>query len=115
MQNNTEKIKRLQKQVELIDKQLELLALIDQCEAEQETNSTHNDNFPIGSTVRFSTEPSEKRHLRGKEGTVIGHSPKFVRVRRGRETHRRLPKNLDKVLAVEDGEREKEPRTPERR
>ena len=99
MQDKIEKLKRLNKQVELIDKQLELLELVDRTEREiKESEQSTPTKFPVGATVRFSTESTEKPYLRGKYGKVIGHSPKFVRVKRGSNTHRRLPKNLSQVF-----------------
>jgi hypothetical protein len=86
------KLLRLKKEVELIEREIELLCLIDQTEQELTPNSIE-DKFPIGSAVTF-TNPKESPNLKGKRAEVIGHSPKFVRVKRGKSIVRRLPTNL---------------------
>ena len=86
------KLLRLKKEVELIEREIELLSLIDQTEQELTLNSIE-DKFPIGSAVTF-TNPKESPNLKGKRAEVIGHSPKFVRVKRGKSIVRRLSTNL---------------------
>ena len=87
-------LKRLEEEKALITRQLELLRLIDDKKEEiGEPVSNHRDSFPIGTPVKFSGR-NEKPSLRGKSGEVIGHSPKFVRVRRGKERVLRAPSNL---------------------
>ena len=86
------KLLRLKKEVELIEREIELLSLIDQTEQELTLNSIE-DKFPIGSAVTF-TNPKESPNLKGKRAEVIGHSPKFVRVKKGKSIVRRLPTNL---------------------
>ena len=86
------KLLRLKKEVELIEREIELLSLIDQTEQELTLNSIE-DKFPIGSAVTF-TNPKESPSLKGKRAEVIGHSPKFVRVKKGKSIVRRLPTNL---------------------
>ena len=86
------KLLRLKKEVELIEREIELLSLIDQAEQELIPNNIE-DKFPIGSAVTFSN-PKESPILKGKRAEVVGHSPKFVRVRRGKSVVRRLPTNL---------------------
>ena len=94
-------LKRLEEEAELLQRRIEVLRLIDDKETEieaitqQETTAeaSPQEAFPVGTPVKF-TNPKEKPELRGKTGEVIGHSPKFVRVRRGKESYRRLPSNL---------------------
>ena len=86
------KLLRLKKEVELIEREIELLSLIDQAEQELIPNNIE-DKFPIGSAVTF-TNPKESPKLKGKQAEVIGHSPKFVRVKRGKSVLRRHPNNL---------------------
>ena len=98
-------LERLNEQVSLVQKKLDLLELIDQTERELATparqapvttpSKTHFDEFPIGIPVTFSN-PREKRELKGKTGTVIGHSPKFVRVKSGRRAYSRIAGNLSR-------------------
>ena len=52
--------------------------------------------FPIGSTVRL-TGRNEKRRLRRKEATVIGHTTCFVKLQRQEETFNRSPENLARL------------------
>ena len=96
------KLRRLEEEAELIQRRIELLRLIDKKEEEIESDkakqaeaaeTSPKEAFPIGTPVRFSN-PKERPDLRGKTGEVVGHSPKFVRVRRGKEKYMRLPSNL---------------------
>ena len=87
-------LERLEEEKALITRQLELLRLIDDKREEiGETEQSHLTDFPIGTPVKFSN-PNEKQSLKGKTGEVIGHSPKFVRVRKGKEKVLRAPRNL---------------------
>ena len=87
-------LQRLEEEKALITRQLELLQLIDNKKEEiKDTKPNHHADFPVGTPVKFSN-PNEKPSLRGKTGEVIGHSPKFVRVRRGKEKLLRAPSNL---------------------
>jgi hypothetical protein len=87
-------LKRLEEEKALITRQLELLQLIDSKKEEvKEAKPDHLTEFPVGTPVKFSN-PNEKPSLRGKTGEVIGHSPKFVRVKRGKERLLRAPNNL---------------------
>ena len=87
-------LQRLEEEKALITRQLELLQLIDNKKEEiKESKPTHQEDFPVGTPVKFSN-PNEKPSLRGKIGEVIGHSPKFVRVKRGKERILRAPSNL---------------------
>jgi hypothetical protein len=86
------KLLRLKKEVELIEREIELLSLIDQTEQELIPNSIE-DKFPIGTAVTFSN-PKESPNLKGKRAEVIGHSPKFVRVKRRKKSLLRHPNNL---------------------
>ena len=94
-------LKRLEDEVALVQRKIDLLHLIDQKEKEIESEANvaatqdppHQELFPVGTPVKF-TNPNEKRSLRGKTGIVIGHSPKFVRVKKGEEKVLRLAKNL---------------------
>ena len=91
-----EELKRLEEEKDLITRQLELLRLIDKKKAKiSERTPTQTDfpDFPIGTPVTFSS-PCEKPSLRGKTGEVVGYSPKFVRVKRGKEKILRAPHNL---------------------
>jgi hypothetical protein len=98
MDNTADKKKaellRLEEEKALITRQLELLQLIDSKKEEiKETKPNHLTDFPVGTPVKFSN-PNEKLSLRGKTGEVVGHSPKFVRVKRGKERVLRAPNNL---------------------
>jgi hypothetical protein len=85
---------RLEEEKALITRQLELLQLIDSKKEEiEEVKPSHLTDFPVGTPVKFSN-PNEKPSLRGKTGEVIGHSPKFVRVKRGKDRILRAPSNL---------------------
>ena len=85
---------RLEEEKALITRQLEFLQLIDKKKSEiGEALPDHQVDFPVGTPVKFSN-PNEKPSLRGKTGEVIGHSPKFVRVRRGKDKVLRAPCNL---------------------
>ena len=90
-------INKLKKELALVQRGLKLIRLIDDAEKEKEANaadtSNHESTHPVGSEVDF-TNPREHYQLRGKSAKVIGHSPKFVRVRRGKETYRRHSSNL---------------------
>ena len=87
-------LKRLEEEKTLITRQLELLRLIDvKKEKINETEPNHLASFPVGTPVKFSG-PNEKPSLKGKTGEVVGNSPKFVRVRRGKEKVLRAPGNL---------------------
>ena len=59
--------------------------------------------FPIGSIVRL-TGKNEKRHLRHKEPTVIGHTTCFVKLRLQEETFKRSPESIKRV---KDGDQKK--------
>ena len=59
--------------------------------------------FPIGSTVRL-TGKNEKRHLRNKEATVIGHTTCFVKLQLQEETFKRSPESIKKI---KDGDQKK--------
>jgi hypothetical protein len=90
-------LSKLKEEFALVQRGLELIKLIDEAEkdnntADQET-ANHEVTHPVGAEVKF-TNPNEKYELRGKTAEVIGHSPKFVRVRRGRDTYRRHSSNL---------------------
>ena len=87
-------LKRLEEEKALITRQLELLRLIDGKKDEiEESIPNHISDFPVGTPVKFSN-PNEKQSLKGKTRQVIGHSPKFVRVKRGKEQVLRAGKNL---------------------
>ena len=93
----SEDINKLKEELALVQRGLKLIKLIDDAEKEKETNdadsSDHETTHPVGLEVKF-TNPREHHSLRGKSAEVIGHSPKFVRVRRGKETYRRHSSNL---------------------
>ena len=95
--HNSKDIYKLKEELALVQRGLKLIKLIDDAEKEKEANTTdasnHESTHPVGSEVKF-TNPREHHHLRGKSAEVIGHSPKFVRVRRGKETYRRHSSNL---------------------
>ena len=59
----------------------------------EETKPFHSEGFPIGTLVKFSN-PNEKPSLKGKIGEVVGHSPKFIRVKNGKDRVLRAPSNL---------------------
>ena len=87
-------LKRLEEERALITRQLELLNLIDEKRAEiEEAKPLHSEGFPIGTLVKFSN-PNEKPSLKGKIGEVVGHSPKFIRVKNGKNRVLRAPNNL---------------------
>ena len=114
-------LERLNEQVTLVQKKLDLLELIDQTERElaiparrapiTTPSKTHFDEFPIGIPVTFSN-PREKRELKGKRGIVIGHSPKFVRVKSGRRAYSRNAGNLTRQDDEPLIKQEDEPSTP---
>ena len=87
-------LKRLEEERALITRQLELLRLIDDKKEEiEEAAPSHISDFPVGTPDKFSN-PNEKRSLKGETGQVIGHSPKFVRVKSGKEKVLRAGRNL---------------------
>ena len=89
-------ISKLKEELALVQRGLKLIKLIDEAEKKEaavSTTANHEDTHPVGSEVRF-TNPKEHHKLRGKSAEVIGHSPKFVRVRRGSSTYRRHSTNL---------------------
>ena len=96
-ESTTKDLSKLKEELALVQRGLKLIKLID--EAEKDNDSTtqevtdHQVTHPIGAEVKF-TNPNEKFELRGKTAEVIGHSPKFVRVRRGKDTYRRHSTNL---------------------
>ena len=103
MQNDNEsrKLKNLKEELHLIQRQLELLRLIQE-EEEKESKKTSNNKspcitktFPVGTIVTF-TGQRENKDLRNKKATVIGHTAKFVKVRKGGKDYRRAPENLTK-------------------
>ena len=59
--------------------------------------------FPVGSTVRL-TGKNEKRHLRRKEATVVGHTKCFVKLQLQEETFKRSPENIKRL---KDGDQKK--------
>ena len=59
--------------------------------------------FPVGSTVRL-TGKNEKRHLRRKEATVIGHTTCFVKFQLQEEIFKRSPESIKKI---KDGDQKK--------
>ena len=95
------KLAKLEKELGLVERQLELIKLIDSTKEDirreeqqkQKRPPTHEATHPVGTSVTF-TSPNEKYRLRGKSAIVTGHSPKFVRVRRGSEELLRLPHNV---------------------
>ena len=92
-----EDINKLKEELALVQRGLKLIKLTDEAEKEKSTAATnavdHEVTHPIGSEVKFSN-PREHHQLKGKAAEVIGHSPKFVRVKRGRNTYRRHSTNL---------------------
>ena len=90
-------LNKLKEEFALVQRGLELIKLIDEAEKESESpnreSTDHKATHPIGTEVKF-TNPREQPKLKGKTAEVIGHSPKFVRVKRGRDTYHRLPSNL---------------------
>ena len=93
----TEDINKLKEELALVQRGLKLIKLINEAEEEISTATSnavdHEVSHPIGSEVKFSN-PRESHHLRGKTAEVVGHSPKFVRVKRGKSTYRRHSTNL---------------------
>ena len=93
----SEEINKLKEELALVQRGLKLIKLIDEAERGKEAATTditdHEVTHPVGSEVKF-TNPKEQHQLRGKSAEVIGHSPKFVRVRRGKSTYRRHSTNL---------------------
>ena len=113
-----ERIRRLSHQIDLIEDELYFFRQLNIAEQQLEeaqaqgqpsprrsprnntpraTTSNHQQLFPVGTEVRFSLATTEKPHLRGKRGVVVGHTPKFVRVKRDEETHLRTPIKLKKL------------------
>ena len=98
-------LERLNEQVNLVQKKLDLLELIDQTERELATptrprrtatrSKTDFDKYPIGTPVTFSNH-RERRELKGKTGRVVGHSPRFVKVKSGKHAYSRIAENLTK-------------------
>ena len=90
-------INKLKEELALVQRGLKLIKLIDEAEKGKEADATDTSNHkvthPVGSEVEFSN-PREHYQLRGKSAKVVGHSPKFVRVRRGKDTYRRHSTNL---------------------
>ena len=90
-------LNKLKEEFVLVQRGLELIKLIDEAEKEIESpnqgSTDHETTHPVGTEVKF-TNPREQPKLKGKTAEVIGHSPKFVRVKRGRDTYHRLPSNL---------------------
>ena len=105
VENKRKQLQRLEEEVALVQRKIDLLHLIDHTEQEiaEATKDivippkSIEDQFPVGTPLKF-TNPNEIHHLRGQQGKVMGHSPKFVRVKRGKEKHLRLPSNLTKQL-----------------
>ena len=89
---NRSDINKLKEELALVQRGLELIKLIDRAE-KNESTTDHEASHPIGTEVIF-TNPKETPKLRGKSAEVIGHSPKFVRVKRGSSTYRRHSSNL---------------------
>ena len=94
-QTTEEKLEKLEQELKLVQRQLELVQLIDETKAKLHLSRepSHTNTHPVGTLARF-TNPNEKPSLRGKDGEVTGHSPKFVRVRKNGREYRRLPGNL---------------------
>ena len=90
--SNNKDLSKLKEELALVQRSLELIKLIDEAEKTEEAPS-HETTHPIGAEVKF-TNPNEQYKLRGKTAEVVGHSTKFVRVRRGKDEYRRLPSNL---------------------
>ena len=95
--STTEDISKLKEELALVQRGLQLIKLINEKESEDDSatlgTKDHQITHPIGAEVKF-TNPNEKYELRGKTAEVIGHSPKFVRVRRGKDSYRRHSSNL---------------------
>ena len=95
--STTKDLSKLKEELALIQRGLKLIELIDEAEKEDDSANQeapdHETTHPVGAEVKF-TNPNEKYELRGKTAEVIGHSPKFVRVRRGKDTYRRHSSNL---------------------
>ena len=124
-----EKARRLSHQIELIEEELKHFKDLTEVEEEldelrvqeplnhpstpprTQRNDNHLDEFPEGTKVRFPLATTEKKHLRGKQGIVVGHSPKFVKVEREGKVHLRTPIKLIKVPESVNNER-KEQETP---
>ena len=113
-----EDIRRLSHQIDLIEDELYFFRQLNIAEAELEGleqqgptsprrsprrrnqptgNTNHITEFPIGTEVKFTLATTEKPHLRGKTAVVVGHTPKFVKVRREEETILRTPIKLRKT------------------
>ena len=96
-ESSSKDLSKLKEEFALVQRGLELIKLIDEAEKESASPSRatvdHKTTHPIGTEVKF-TNPREQPKLKGKTAEVIGHSPKFVRVKRGRDTYHRLPSNV---------------------
>ena len=117
--NKQKELERLQEEVALVQRKIDLLHLIDDKEKEIEAERnvratqttpprrprTHIDQFPEETKVVFSS-PNEKWDLRGKKGVVDGHTPKFVKVKRHGQIHLRFAKNLSKDESSATSEQE---------
>ena len=119
-----EKAHRLNHQIDLIEEELKYLQELTAVEDELDelnilepptypdprmpprtqrnaTPTNHFDDFPEGTKVRFPLATTEKKHLRGKTGTVVGHSPKFVKVEREGQVHLGRPSPVALRLSTE--------------
>ena len=121
-----EKARRLSRQIELIEEELKHFKALTEVETElddlreqepldypstpprAQRNVNHLDEFPEGTKVRFPLATTEKKHLRGKQGIVVGHSPKFVKVEREGKVHLRTPIKLVKVPQPVNDERKEQ-------
>ena len=96
-ESNNKDLSKLKEELALVQRGLELIKLIDEAEktntAADEEATNHEVTHPVGTEVKF-TNPRERHQLRGKTAEVVGHSPKFVRVRRGKDVYHRHPNNL---------------------
>ena len=96
MSNDQDKdLKDLEKELMLIERNLELLDLIYKKKATRTPTrkTNHEERFPIGSPVKFAG-PKVNPSLRNRKAVVIGHTPKFVKVSREGKDYRRAPENL---------------------
>ena len=95
MSTDNNKLSKLKKELQLVERNLELLSLKAEEERPKSPSSkqTPQERFPIDSPVRL-TGPRESSSLRNKLATVTGHTAKFVKLERKGEDLRRAPSNL---------------------
>ena len=95
---NDKELLELEKELKLVERNLELLHLIADKKATKVPKTpprklTYQERFPIGSPVKL-TGPRESPSLRNKRRTVTGHTPQFVKVTSEGQRLRRAPDNL---------------------